>query len=81
MGQPSDLWERFVIECQVLRDTTRKSLASTVAQGVEQTLGYMSQCRADEGHLVVMDRRTEAPRQDDAGAVGDSRDGVVVWML
>ena len=25
-GQPSDLWERFVIECKVLRDTDRQSL-------------------------------------------------------
>ena len=80
-GQPSDLWERFVIECKVLRDSDRKSLAGTVAQGIEQTRGYMKRCRADEGHLVVMDRRTEARRQDDAGAVEDSRDGVVVWML
>ena len=80
-GQPSDLWERFVIECKVLRDSARKGLASTVEQGVEQTLDYMKRCGADEGHLVVMDRRTEAPRQDDVGAVGDSRDGVAVWML
>ena len=82
-GQPSDLWERFVIECKVLRDTDRKSLAGTVEQGIEQTLGYMERCGADEGHLVVMDRRSEAPRQDDADAVGNSPGGagVAVWML
>ena len=83
-GQPSDLWERFVIECKVLRDSDRKSLLSTVEQGIEQTLGYMNQCGADEGHLVVMDRRCSgAPRRDDAGAAddGQNRQGVAVWML
>ena len=62
-GQPSDLWERFVVECKVLRDTDRKSLARTVECGVEQTLGYMAQCGAEEGHLVVMDRRSEERRR------------------
>ena len=90
-GQPSDLWERFVVECKVLRDTDRKSLAWTVEKGVKQTLGYMKQCGAEEGHLVVMDRRSgerrggEARRRGDgeAGESGRRRDGrgVVVWML
>ena len=90
-GQPSDLWERFVVECKVLRDTDRKSLEWTVEKGVKQTLGYMKQCGAKEGHLVVMDRRTgerrggEARRRGDgeAGESGCRRDGrgVVVWML
>ena len=62
-GQPSDLWERFVVECKVLRDTDRKSLARTVECGVKQTLGYMEQCGAEEGHLVVMDRRSEERRR------------------
>ena len=61
-GQPSDLWERFVVECKVLRDSDRKSLAWTVEKGVEQTLEYMAQCGAEEGHLVVMDRRSEERR-------------------
>ena len=59
-GQPSDLWERFVIECKVLRDSDRKSLAWTSERGVDQTLGYMAKCRAKEGHLVVLDRRAAA---------------------
>ena len=63
-GQPSDLWERFVVECKVLRDTDRKSLAGTVERGVEQTLGYMAKCGADEGHLVVI---TAAPVRRSAG--------------
>ena len=70
-GQPSDLWERFVVECKVLRDSDRKSLAGTVEKGVKQTLGYMKQCGAEEGHLVVMDRRSEARRRSEACRHGD----------
>ena len=69
-GQPSDLWERFVVECKVLRDTDRKSLASVVECGVKQTLGYMAQCGAEEGHLVVVDRRTGKRRRDGGEADG-----------
>ena len=93
-GQPSDLWERFVVECKVLRDSDRKSLAWTVEKGVKQTLGYMKQCGAEEGHLVVMDRRSEERRggegaedhrdgdgeADGGGRRQDGR-GVAIWML
>ena len=93
-GQPSDLWERFVVECKVLRDSDRKSLAWTVERGVKQTLDYMEKCGAEEGHLVVMDRRSEERRRGEGAE--DRRDGdgeaeggghrqdgrgVVVWML
>ena len=76
-GQPSDLWERFVVECKVLRDTDRKSLAWTIERGVEQTLGYMAQCGAEEGHLVVFDRRTERCRRGggEAGGSGARPEG------
>ena len=94
-GQPSDRWERFVVECKVLRDSDRKSLAWTIERGVEQTLGYMAKCGAEEGHLVVIDRRAGAEgrrsegaeeRRDGAGgADGSGRRldgrGVVVWTL
>ena len=96
-GQPSDLWERFVVECKVLRDSARKSLAWTVEEGVKQTLGYMKKCGAEEGHLVVIDRRADAEerqrsegtedRQGGDGEAGGSeerrQDGrkVVVWTL
>ena len=70
-GQPSDLWERFVVECKVLRDSDRKSLAGTVEKGVKQTLEYMAQCGAEEGHLVVMDRRSEERRRSEARRHGD----------
>ena len=61
---------------------------------MKQTLGYMAQCGAEEGHLVVMDRRSEERRcgegaedRRDGGGEADGsgrwRDvrGVVVWML
>ena len=86
-GQPSDLWERFVVECKVLRDSDRKSLEWTIERGVEQTLGYMAKCKAEEGHLVVIDRRSGAEDRragegetDGGGRRRDGR-GVVVWTL
>ena len=85
-GQPSDLWERFVVECKVLRDSDRRSLAATVERGVEQTSAYMEKCGAEEGHLVVIDRRSEARRRGEDEPDGDRRrqDGrrvVVIWTL
>ena len=49
---PGAAVERHVVECKVLH----KSLETTVAEGVEQTVGYMDRCEADSGHLVVFDR-------------------------
>ena len=79
-----------MIECKVLRDSDRRSLDRTVERGVEQTLGYMAKCNAEEGHLVVIDRRgsashdaTEAP-DGRSGSSGDTKpDGghVTVWTL
>ena len=84
-GQPSDLWDRFVIESKVLRDSDRKSLAGTVEQGVEQTLGYMAKREAKEGHLVVVDRRSEERRRREGATAAEGRraDGraVVVWTV
>ena len=84
-GQPAELWQRFVIECKVLRDADRKSLAGTIERGVEQTLGYMARCGAAEGHLVVIDRRAEEHRRGDGEAEAGERrrEGrrVVVWTL
>ena len=85
--QPSDLWERFVVECKVLRDSDRKGLEWTVEQGIKQTLEYMKKCRAEEGHLVLIDRRSGAEdrRRGEDGADASSRRrderGVLVWML
>ena len=46
---------RFVVECKVLH----KSLAQTVAEGIEQTAGYVDRCGAEAGHLVIFDRRAD----------------------
>ena len=84
LGQPSDLWERFVVECKVLRDSDRKSLEWIIERGVQQTLGYMKRCGAEEGHLVVIDRRAGAEeRQRGAGTEERRQDGreVVIWTL
>ena len=43
---------RFAVECKVLR----KDLERTIAEGMEQTRGYMDRCAAEAGHLVVFDR-------------------------
>ena len=91
-GAPYDLWRRFVIECKALRDSDRKSLEGTVERGVEQTLGYMEKCDAEEGHLVVFDRRAarEPAAREEAGPPARhplseerERDGcrVTVWTL
>ena len=78
-GAPYDLWRRFVIECKVLRDSDRRSLEATVERGVEQTLGYMAKCDAEEGHLVVIDRR-EGARERRLGK--DRAQGhVAIWTL
>ncbi len=45
--------QKVVIELKILW----KSLDATVAEGLEQTADYMDRCGADEGHLVIFDRR------------------------
>ena len=51
---------RFVVECKVLR----KGLQRTIAEGVEQTRGYMDRCGAEAGHLIVFDRTPDRPWAD-----------------
>ena len=48
-----DQTRKIVIECKLLH----KSLAQTIAEGLEQTAEYMDRCDAEAGHLVVFDRR------------------------
>jgi hypothetical protein len=49
----SERTDRFVVECKILRN----SLERTVQDGLEQTAAYMDRCAAQEGHLVIFDRR------------------------
>ena len=51
---------RYVVECKVLR----KGLERTIAEGVEQTRGYMDRCGAEAGHLIVFDRTPDRPWAD-----------------
>ena len=51
-GAPPSAADRFVVECKVLRG----SLQRTVAEGLEQTSGYLDRCAAQAGHLVIFDR-------------------------
>ena len=51
---------RHAIEVKVLR----RSLAETIAEGLEQTAGYMDRSAADSGHLVVFDRDEEKAWSD-----------------
>ena len=44
--------QRFVIECKV----RWQSVERTIAEGLEQTAGYVDRCGADAGHLVIFDR-------------------------
>ena len=77
-GQHSDLWQRVVVECKVLRDSDRKSLEWTIEAGVKQTLGYMARSGAETGHLVVMDHRSIERSEN---TPEQAAQGVVVWLL
>jgi hypothetical protein len=46
---------RVVIECKLLH----KSLEQTIADGLEQTAGYMDRYATEAGHLVIFDRRED----------------------
>ena len=45
--------QRIVIECKILH----RSLGRTLRVGARQTADYMDRCGADEGHLILFDRR------------------------
>ena len=70
---------RFVVECKVLR----KDLERTIAEGVEQTRGYMDRCGAEAGHLIVFDRAPDRPWAEKIFRRPPSGDGVpvTVWGM
>ena len=70
---------RFVVECKVLR----KGLERTIAEGAEQTRGYMDRCGAEEGHLIVFDRAPERAWAEKIFRRAPSGDGVpvTVWGM
>ncbi|MCY4481983.1 MAG: AAA-like domain-containing protein [Spirochaetaceae bacterium] len=70
---------RFVVECKVLR----KDLKQTIAEGVEQTRGYMDRCGAESGHLILFDRAPDRTWADKFFRRPPSADGapVTVWGM
>ena len=70
---------RFVVECKVLR----KGLERTIAEGMEQTRGYMDRCGAEAGHLIVFDRAPDRPWAEKIFRRAPAGDGVpvTVWGM
>ena len=70
--------QRFVIECKI----RRKKLERTIAEGLEQTAGYMDRCGADAGHLVIFERG-EKPWKEKVFHRSEEFDGtpVEVWGM
>ena len=70
---------RFVVECKVLRN----GLERTIAEGVEQTRGYMDRCGAEAGHLILFDRAPDRTWADKIFRRPPSADGtpVTVWGM
>ena len=70
---------RFVVECKVLR----KGLERTIAEGVEQTRGYVDRCGAEAGHLIVFDRAPDRPWAEKIFRRTPAADGVplTVWGM
>ena len=70
--------QRFVIECKIRRG----KLERTIAEGLEQTAGYMDRCDADAGHLVIFERG-EKPWKEKVFHRSEEFDGkpVEVWGM
>jgi len=61
-GLPPDRpLQRIVVELKVRR---RESLETVKREGLEQTRKYMDRCGADEGYLIVFDRRPGIPWEE-----------------
>jgi hypothetical protein len=52
--------QKAVIKLKLLH----KSLAQTLADGLQQTLAYLDRCGAEEGHLLIFDRTPGKPWED-----------------
>ena len=71
--------QRIVIECKAAHG----SVDRTVQAGIERTRAYMDRCAADEGRLVVFDRRPETSWEDKVFRRDSDTAGarVVVWGM
>ena len=70
--------QRIAIECKLRRD----SLERTIADGKAQLAAYMDRLGADEGHLVIFDRR-KVPWSERAFRRSETIDGgsVEIWGM
>ena len=70
--------QRFVIECKM----RWQSVERTIAEGLEQTAGYMDRCGADAGHLVIFDESAK-PWKEKVFHRSEEIDGlpVEVWGM
>ena len=77
---PGDL-DKFVVECKVLHKA--RSLAGTLAKGLEQTAGYMGRCGTPAGHLVLFDPDRDRPWDDKVFRREEAQDGktITVWGM
>ncbi len=71
--------QRVVIELKLLH----KSLEQTLAQGLRQTWEYMDKCGADEGHLIVFDRRQNRTWDEKIFRRSETHQGhpITVWGM
>ena len=71
--------QKVVIELKILY----KSRQRTVDEGLKQTVAYMDRCGADEGHLVIFDRRSDRTWEEKIFRETQTADGktVTVWGM
>ena len=71
--------QRTVVECKVRRG----DLERCIAEGVDQTRGYMDRCGADAGHLVVFDRSPDRTWKEKLFRRAPAGEGtpVTVWGM
>ncbi|MFO7874979.1 MAG: ATP-binding protein [Desulfovermiculus sp.] len=83
-GQPA--WTRWqgpvqkaVIELKILY----KSLEKTIQEGLHQTWEYMDRCGAEEGHLIVFDRRVNVSWEEKLFRRKEAYQGqkITVWGM
>ncbi len=71
--------QKAVIELKILY----KSLERTVAEGLEGTADYMDKCGADDGHLIIFDRREDRKWEEKIfrKVEGFAGKRIVVWGM
>jgi len=71
--------QKVVIELKILY----KSRPRTMDEGLKQTVAYMDRCGADEGNLVIFDRRSDRTWEEKIFRETQTADGkaVTVWGM